>query len=35
MFSAGSLAMVVAMGTIAWQTVKAAQTDLVETIRYE
>jgi putative ABC transport system permease protein len=33
--AAGSLAMVVAMATIAWQAVKAAQTDPVETIRYE
>ena len=33
--AAGSLALVVAMATIAWQAVKAAQTDPVETIRYE
>jgi putative ABC transport system permease protein len=33
--AAGALALVVAMGTIAWQAVKAAQTDPVETIRYE
>jgi hypothetical protein len=30
-----SPAIVVAMETIAWQAVKAAQTDPVETIRYE
>jgi len=33
--AAGGLALAVAMGTIAWQAVKAAQTDPVETIRYE
>jgi putative ABC transport system permease protein len=33
--AAGSLALVIAMATIAWQAVKAAQTDPVETIRYE
>lgn len=33
--AAGSLALIVTMATIAWQAVKAAQTDPVGTIRYE
>ena len=33
--AAGFLALLVAMGTIAWQAIRAAQTDPMETIRYE
>lgn len=33
--TAGFAALVIALGTIAWQAIKAARTDPVETIRYE
>jgi len=32
---AGAAALVIALGTISWQAIKAARTDPVETIRYE